>query len=146
MNNLNFLKDKAICLGWIMGLLIIISVLWIATQPAQANYLLRSINNVFIAAGDSRRLVSYTPKTGGKAQLMGYWFSMNSADRMFVFAGFQDGILVPIGAVVSANGKVSDIVPLSAHAVQVFDAFPASIMRMYINRIETAAKNEVMDK
>ncbi|MDR0501848.1 MAG: hypothetical protein LBH16_00855 [Treponema sp.] len=139
MKNMNILKDKAIFLGWIMGLLIIISLVWILTQPAQANYLLRSVNNILLTAGDSRRLVSYTPKPGGKAQLMGYWYLMNNAERMFVFACFQDGILVPVGAVVSDNGKVSEIIPLSSHAVQVFDFIPQSILQMYVTRIESAS-------
>jgi hypothetical protein len=140
MNNIDGLKDKAILLAWIAGLLILICVLWILTQPVQAKYLLRTVNSVFITAGDSRRVASHISRSGGKAGLLGYWYSMyNSADQMFVFTFFQDGIFVPLGAVVSSDGSVNDIIPLSAHAVKVFDNLPQNILQMYVTRIESAA-------
>jgi hypothetical protein len=63
----------------------------------------------------------------------------NDTDKMFVFTVFQDGILIPLGAIVSSNGTVNEILPLSAHAVQVFDNFPKSVLQTYIDRIEDAA-------
>jgi len=131
------LKDKAILIGWIAGLLLLISVIWILTQPVQAGYLLRTVNNVLINNNDSRRLSSFIHKKSVKADLLGYWYSIyNSTDQLFVFTVFQDGILIPLGAVVSANGTVQEIIPLSAHAVQVSNALPDSVMKMYISRIE----------
>jgi len=134
------LKDKAILCGWVAGLLIIIASLWIFTQPLQANTLLRTVNNVFISAGDSRRILRYEGGSMENSSLLGYWYSMyNSTDKLFVFTVFQDGIMVPLGAIVSANGTVEEILPLSAHAAQTFDNMPFSILRMYITRIEAAA-------
>jgi hypothetical protein len=148
MNNIQDIKNKAVLLGWILGLLIIITVLWTLTQPLQAHYLLRTVNGAFIDSGDSRRITAYIPhnaqKGGGKAGPIGYWYSMyNSDNRMFVFAFFRDGILVPLGAVVSANGSVSEIVPLSAHAVKIMDRLPQSILQMYASRIESVASEYV---
>jgi len=138
-NSFDF-KDKAVFLGWITGLLVLIALLWILTQPLQAYNLLRTVNNVFITAGDSRRITRQEGHIAGKTGLLGYWYSMyNSTDKMFVFAVFQDGILVPLGAIVSDNGRVSEIIPLSAHAVQTFDALPESILKIYVTRIEAAA-------
>jgi len=135
--NTHELKDKAILLGWIAGLLLFISLLWIFTQPVQINYLLRTVNNVFINKDDPRRISAYLPQKTGKAELLGYWYSMqNSEKRMFVFGVFQDGSLLPVAAVVSANGEVEELIPLSVHAVQVFDNLPESIKQMYIARIE----------
>ena len=134
------LKDKAILSCWIAGLLILISVLWIATTPLQANYLLRAVNNVFINNNDSRRVSSYLPVKNRKTDLLGYWYTMqNSANKMFVFTVFQNGILIPLGAEITANGSVDEIIPLSTHAIQVFSDLPESILQMYINRIEEAA-------
>jgi len=131
------MRDKAILFGWIAGLLLLISLLWIFTTPLQAHYLLRTVNNVLINNNDTRRLLEYLPNRQGKADLLGYWFSLNnSADKMFVFSVFQDGILVPLGAVVSSSGFVKEVMPLSAHAVQIFDVMPESILQMYVNRIE----------
>jgi len=140
MNNIDDLKDKAILFGWIAGLLIIIASLWIFTQSLQANTLLRTVNNAFISAGDSRRILRYEGRGRENLNLLGYWYSMyNSMDKFFVFTVFQDGIMVPLGAVVSDNGTVNEIIPLSAHAVQTFDNMPLSILQMYVTRIEAGA-------
>ena len=135
----NTLKDKAVLLSWIAGLLLLISLLWILTTPLQTRNLLRTVNNVLISNNDSRRLISHLNVKSSKAGLLGYWFMMlNSSDKMFIFTVFQDGILIPLGAVVSDNGKVNDVVPLSAHAVQIFSKLPDSILQIYIQRIETS--------
>ena len=131
------MKDKAVLFAWIAGLLLLISALWIFTQPLQTNYLLRTINNVLISNNDSRRLSAYMQKRAQEPGLFGYWYLMlNSTDQMFVFTVFQNGILIPLGAVVSANGTVEEIIPLSAHARQTFDELPESILQMYVSRIE----------
>jgi hypothetical protein len=140
MNSIPDLKDKVLTFGWIAGLLIIIALIWILTQPVQANYLLRTVNSALIADGYEHRVVSAIPAVAGKPGILGYWYAMyNSPDRMFVFAVFKDGILVPLGARVANNGKVEEIIPLSAHAVQMLDNLPKSIIQMYITRIEIAA-------
>jgi len=134
------LKDKVLLFAWIAGLLLLISLIWIFTQGLQARYLLRTVNNVFISNSDPRRLQEVYRQKHGKADVLGYWYSMhNSTDKMFVFGAFKDGVLIPLGAIVSANGTVNEVIPLSAHAVQVFDDLPKSILQMYINRIEFAA-------
>jgi hypothetical protein len=136
-NQKNDLKNRAILLGWIMGLLLLISLLIIFTVPVQTYYLLRNINNVFISSNDARRLAAHIQQKPGKAEPFGYWFSMlNSENRMFVFSFFKDGILIPLGAVVSADGAVEEVIPLSAHAVQTFEALPESLVQMYVRRIE----------
>jgi len=136
-NQKNDLKDKAILLGWIMGLLLLISLLIIFTVPVQTYYLLRNINNVFINNNDTRRLTAHIKQKPGKAEPFGYWFSMlNSEKRMFVFSFFKDGILIPLGAVVSNDGAVEEVIPLSAHAVQAFESLPESLIQMYVRRIE----------
>jgi hypothetical protein len=140
MRNLESLKNRAISFGWIIGLLFFLSLLWILTQPVQKHYLLRTINNVLIANGDSRRVMDYKGVKDGKTGLLGYWFLMyDSPGSMFVFAAFQDGILIPLGAVVSADGAVEDIIPLSDHAAQITDKLPASVLQVYVTRIEAAA-------
>jgi len=131
------LKDKAVLFGWVTGLLLLISTLMILSGPIQAYYLLRNVNSVFINNNDARRLAAHVPQKHGKADPFGYWFSMlDSEDMMFVFSVFKDGILIPLGAVVSADGSVDEVIPLSAHAVQSFDALPESVLQMYVRRIE----------
>ena len=135
---INELKDKAVLFAWVAGLLLLISILMIFTAPLQSHYIMRSVNNVFINNNDTRRLTASIQKKSDKANLLGYWYSMfNTSDNMFVFAVFQDGILVPLGAIVSTEEKVIEILPLSAHAAQVFDSLPKSILQMYVTRIES---------
>jgi hypothetical protein len=141
MNNIYDLKDKAILLGWIFGLLIITSVIWIVSQPAHAFNLLRTVNSVFINNGDSRRISKYIPVKQGITHPLGYLYSMyNSSKYFFVFTVFRDGILVPLGAVISDNGRVEEIIPLGAHATQIFNNIPESILQIHIRRIETTLK------
>ena len=61
MNNAAKFKDKSVLTAWVMGLLIIISVLWIFTQPLQSYYLMRSVNNIFSNNNDERRLSASIP-------------------------------------------------------------------------------------
>jgi len=137
-NPKNILKDRAVLLGWIAGLLLLLSLLVVLTVPVQANYLLRSVNSVLINSSDSRRLYEHIQQKQGRAEPFGYWFSMiNSDDRMFVFSVFKDGILIPLGAVVSTNGVVEEIIPLSAHAEQIFVSLPDNIIQLYVRRIQT---------
>ncbi len=133
------MKDKAIFLGWIVGLFLLTSVLWISIQSVHAFNILRAVNNIFMNNGDSRRISKYLHVKAGKAEALGYWYSMNTADKMFVFTYLKDGILVPLGAIVSPDGIVTDILPLSAHAIQIFDSLPKSILQMYVGRIEEAS-------
>ena len=140
MKNKNEIKDKAILFGWITGLLIVISMIWIFTQPLQTRYLQRSVNSVFMNNNDSRRALDHLPVKSGQAGLMGFWYKMqNTEDLIFVFTIFNDGILVPFGAIVSVNGNVEEIIPLSAHAVQVYEKIPQSIIQIYIKQIEKTA-------
>jgi len=135
------MKDKAILFGWIVGLLLLISVIWVLIQPVQAFYLLRAVNNVFMYNDDVRRVSQFIHTKAGKTEALGYWYSMyNSNDKMFIFTAFQDGILIPLGAIVSPNGTVSEILPLSAHAEQIFNKLPKSIIQIYSGRIENAAR------
>jgi len=139
-NTNNDVKDKAILTCWIAGLLILVSIIWIFTQNIQAFYLLRTVNNVLINNNDTRRVYTFIPGKAAKEGLLGYWYTMNNpANEMFVFTVFQNGILVPLGAVVSSYGDVEEIIPLSAHAEQIFDDLPKGLLQMYIDKIEITA-------
>jgi len=139
------IKDKAVLAAWITGIILLISVLWILTQGVQASYLMRSVNKIFINNDDERRVAAPIQQKSDNSQLkqragmIGYWYSMiNTTDKLFVFTVFNDGILVPLGAVVSAEGKVNEVMPLSAHAVYIFDTLPEVIIQMYTNKIEAS--------
>jgi hypothetical protein len=138
MNINHDLKDKVILAGWVMGIIILISIIWVPSQTMQANFLMRTINNVLANNSDSRRVSEFIQKKPVRPGLLGYWYSINnSANQMFVFTVFQDGILVPLGAIVSSDGSVDEIVPLSSHAVQIFNNIPQRVLQIYISKIES---------
>jgi hypothetical protein len=134
------LKDKAVLLGWIGGLLLAGLLLWGLTQPLQARYLLRAVNRVLVSRQDSRRLSAPLGRHPVSANPMGIWYSMIDSDSvMCVFAVMRDGILVACGAQVSGEGRVEELLPLSGHAKQVIDQLPRAVTALYIRRIEKAA-------
>ena len=136
MTKTSVVRDKIILTCWILGLLFAITLVWILFQPLQTMYLQRTVNSVLVSSGDSRRLES-ADRTMSQAEVMGYWYTIrNSADKVFVFSFFRDGISIPLGVIVSDNGTVNEIIPLSYHAVQVFDTLSPSVLQVYINRIE----------
>jgi hypothetical protein len=143
MINFSAYKNKVISFSWIAGLLILISLIWIMTQPLMARYLLRTVNRTLINTGQPHRAVSSLAQSRENASLLGFWYSMaNTQERLFVSAIMRDGILVPIGVIVSPEGDVKEMIPLSAHAAQVMDELPLNIQRMYAARIEASAKND----
>jgi hypothetical protein len=135
--NLNInIKNKALTLGWVLGIILVSGLFWRLTQGLQSYYLLRAVNTVFISMDDPRRVSSSLPQNGGHG-LYGYWYSMYWSDeKMFVFSVIHDGISIPLGAIVNSNNKVKEVIPLSANAIQYFEKLPASVIQMYITRIE----------
>ena len=134
------LKDRALLVGWIAGLIIIGALMWTLTRPLLSTYLLRTVNQSLIAQGESRRITSPLPRPPLKAAPLGIWYALdNSSDVMFVFAIMHDGIMIPCGAQVTPQGRVTEIIPLSAHARRVFNRLPGGAIRIYTRRIEDVA-------
>jgi hypothetical protein len=134
------IKDKAVFLGWIAGLLLAGSLLWGLTQSLQARYLLRAVNRVLISLEDSRRLLAPQGRRFISSNPLGVWYSMLDSDTlMFVFAIVWDGILVPCGAQVSPEGNVEELLPLGGHATRILGRLPHGVIQPYVRRIEAAA-------
>lgn len=141
------LKDKALFFGWIGGLVLIGAVAWTLSRPVLFLYLGRSVNQTMVSSGESLRLSAEQPLPPVKQSPLGVWYSIeNSNDLFFVFPVFQDGILCLCGARLSPENTVSEIIPVSAHASQVFNRLPPGILKIYVRRIENSAaqrrKNE----
>jgi hypothetical protein len=133
------IKDRAVFVGWIGGLVLIGGIIWFLTQPVWTSFLMRSVNRVLSLEGDQRRLNArlLIPRPSGSVGPLGSWYTMvNSKDTFFVFTIMRDGVLVLCGAQVSPEGIVTAIVPLSDHAKQVLPDIPQGIIQTYIRRIE----------
>ena len=139
-NFIPVLKNRVIFLGWIAGLVLAASLLWSFSFSFRLTCLMRVTNKILISMNDERRLsipLHYAAK--GPVSL-GCWYSLAESDSsFFVFTVMREGILVPCGAEISAEGKVTEIIPLGSHARQVMDRIPRTLMQIYVHRIESAA-------
>ncbi|MCL2762033.1 MAG: hypothetical protein FWD36_02345 [Treponema sp.] len=132
------LKDRAVFLGWVAGLVLLASLLWSFSFPARAAGLMRVTNKALVAMDDERRL-SAPLLHRSTGQILGCWYSVHESDSLFfVFTIMREGILVPCGAEVSGKGEVVDIIPLGNHAKQALDRIPQNLIQIYVRRIETA--------
>jgi hypothetical protein len=138
--NIPALRDKAIFIGWIAGLIIAGSLLWSLTRPLQTRYLLRAVNRALIAREDARRLIAPEGRRPISTNPIGVWYTMLDSDfGMFVFAIMWDGALIPCGAELSPDGRITDFIPLSGSSEQLLDHIPWSVIEVYLRRIEAAA-------
>ena len=133
------LKDRGILFGWIAGLLLAAALLWSLSYHFRAACLMRSVNRSLIDMQDDRRLVTPLRRPLAGQFPLGCWYTVDGTDSLFfVFTIMRDGILVPCGAEISAEGKVKDIVPVGSHARQVLDRIPRGVIHIYTRRIESA--------
>ncbi|MDR2110615.1 MAG: hypothetical protein LBP32_04840 [Spirochaetaceae bacterium] len=129
-------KNAGILAGWIGGILIAGGLAWFLTQPLRVNFLMRAVNQVFLRAGEAHRLSAAIPPENHERPF-GSWYALeNSPDRAVVFSVMIDGVLASFAAIVSPEGTVDSVIPLSGHAVQIMDRLPGSTLRPYIRRVE----------
>ena len=144
MTNLTVvLKDRAIFVGWVAGLVLIASLLWSLSFPFRAFCLMRSTNKIFITMDDSRRLTASIPPSAAGTVSLGCWYrlsgSASNGSLFYVFALAQGGVLVPCGVEISEKGEALDIIPLGNHARQIMSRIPHGLIQRYVRRIESAA-------
>jgi hypothetical protein len=138
--NMPRIRDDAIFIGWIAGLLVAASLIWSLTRPLQTRYLMRAVNRALTAREDTRRLAAPVDRYAVSTNPIGVWYTMlNSDSGIFVFTIMRDGALVPCLAELSPEGRIRELIPLSGSSEQVLDHIPRSIVDVYIRRIEAAA-------
>jgi hypothetical protein len=138
-------REGAIFLGWICGLIFLGGLIWFLTRPALSRFLMPPVNQVLAQCEEPLRLEAPLSlfRLPGASTPLGRWYSLEkSGDLLFIFALMRDGPLALCGARVSPEGKVEEILPLSAHAEQVLSTLPQGILLTYIHRIETAFPGE----
>ena len=146
------LKEAALLLGWIAGLILIAGLCWFLTQSFRSHILQNAVNRELEQSGDSRRLGE--PVSPGAQGLgfsgMGSWFTMVSAPdnansdgvpagtKAFIFVFIGEGTFFPCAAVVSPAGKVQEFIPLNSHGVRMIKRVSPGILGIYTRRIEGA--------
>ena len=134
------MKDRAILVGWIVGLILIAALIWSLTFSFRSVGLMRSTNRILSAQNDTRRLSAPLSRQFAAPVPLGIWYSLADSDSLlFVFVIMRDGILVPFGAVLSSQGEVTELIPLGSHAHKVMGSLPQGLIQVYVRRIETAA-------
>lgn len=131
------LKDLGIFAGWLMGIFLLGGLLWYGTQQARANMMIRSVNMVLEALDDPRRLRS--PLSFRSTQEQGSRFSLVGTNgRAVVFSIITEGTFVPFVAMISPEGKVEELVPLTGNPGYVLDRLTPGTITIHTRRIEAA--------
>jgi hypothetical protein len=141
------MKDRLLLLAWIAGLSILGAFIWILCHPILSEYFLRQVNQSISVSNAGLRLTPDRSSVLLKYPPFGLWYSIeNSQDSFFVFTVFNDGILGVFGARVNPENSITDIIPVSAHARQIFNRLSSGVIKVHARRIEDAAahrrKNE----
>ena len=146
------LKDKGILVGWIAGLVLIASLVWSLSFPFRAMRLMHSTNRVLALMGDARVLSAPLPRQPAGAVPLGCWYILDESSGVeagplfFVFVIMRNGILVPFGAQIGAEGIVTEIIPLASHARKVMDRIPQGLFQLYTRRIESVVAREMRER
>ncbi|MDR2630833.1 MAG: hypothetical protein LBC60_07925 [Spirochaetaceae bacterium] len=135
--NISNFKEVGILGGWLLGIFLLGGLLWYGTQGARATVMIRAVNMVLEAREDPRRLQA--PLFPRLIPEQGNWFSLVDArGRAVVFSVITDGTLVSFAAMLSPEGKVEDLVPLTGNSLRMADRLSPETMRVYVRRIEAA--------
>jgi hypothetical protein len=126
---------------WIGGLILTGILLWGLTGSLRSQIVAASANKVLERSGISHRLDKATGALGkpGRAMQMGSWFTLrNAGGRAVVFPLMTGPNAAAAMALLSPEGKVESLVPLSTGAIQLFERLPAGVVQLYIRRAEEA--------
>jgi len=137
------LRNAAIFVGWIAGLILIAGLTWFLTEPARNRFLLKAVNQVLEQYGDSRRLeLPVSPGTlKAGVSKMGSWYTMTElpeGSRAFIFTFIGDGSFFPCAALVAPGGKVEEFLPLNSQGQRMMKRISPEILKLYAWRIEGA--------
>ena len=128
--------------AWIGAVLIIGGSLWFFTHNYRTRILMETMNTILM----ENHSISVEALPGlystPASVLGGQWFKVNdSSDSILLFTIFRYGITASYAALIDSNGRVKDIIPLSANARQLSKGLPMPIYNFYVERIEQSVKN-----
>jgi hypothetical protein len=133
------LRDLGILLGWIAALILAGGLFWALTQPLRAGMLMRSANRVLAFTQEPYRLESAISPWGvsGRASQLGVWYTLiNTGGRGVIFPLILRGSSLSFLAILSPEGSVEALIPLSGNSVKALGELSPDVRGMYIRRIE----------
>ncbi|MDR2785253.1 MAG: hypothetical protein LBB83_04985 [Treponema sp.] len=134
-------KHWGLFAAWIGGLVLTGILLWGLTGSLRSQIILTSVNKVLDRSGMPYRLEKTIGALGkpGRAMQLGSWFTLRDTGGLaVVFPLIAGPNTAAAMALLSREGKVESLVPLSTNAVQLFERLPAAVVQLYIRRAEEA--------
>jgi hypothetical protein len=134
-------KEWGLFAAWIGGLVLAGILLWGLTGSLRSQIVLTSANKVLDRSGIPYRLDRAIGALGkpGRAMQLGSWFTLrNTGGLAVVFPLMAGPNTAAAMALLSPEGKVESLVPLSTGAAQLFERLPAGTVQLYIRRAEEA--------
>jgi hypothetical protein len=140
------MRDRAIFIGWIGGLLLLGGLLWFFTQPSRLMITGESVNRILSSRDYPRRLGSPLPRgqIDRRSVPLGTWYALENlpdrtpAGRALIFSMVAEGAQAPCMAVVSPDGRVEELIPLNDHGERMLKFLSGETMGIYIRRIENS--------
>jgi len=157
----DILKDSALLLGWIVGLILLAGLFWFLTYPVRSLILRDAVNRVFEQNGDSRHLDEpvYPGLLKTNFSGMSAWFTVvdyhdyegpnlvtspfSKGTTAFIFAFIGEGSFFPCAAIVTARGEVEEFIPLNSHGERMIKRVSPGIIELYTRRIERIEGSEL---
>jgi hypothetical protein len=119
-------------------LILAAGLLWFFTRPVRSAILVQSVNKVLDQSGIPLRLEEPLSRWGksGRAAQLGQWFTVSEDEsRAVVFSLMDRGVPAAVLAVVSPNGEVDTLIPLSGNAVRLLPQLSPETLGLYIRRV-----------
>ena len=123
--------------AWIGAVLIIGGSLWFFTNNYRTRLLMETINAI-LRENNGITVEALPGLYNTPASVLGgQWFKVsNSSDNIFVFTILRYGITASYAALIDLDGRVKNIIPLSANARQLNEGLPLPVYDFYVDRIE----------
>jgi hypothetical protein len=127
--------------AWIGGLVLTGILLWGLTGSLRSQVMATAVNKVLDSSGIPYRLDKAAGAWGkpGRAMQLGSWFTLgNNGGRAVVFSLITGPNAAAAMALLSREGKVESLIPLSTSALQLFERLPDETLQLYVRRAEEA--------
>ena len=139
-------KETAIFMAWIFALIIVAGTLWALTQPFKVRSLGNAVNRVLEQSGDPRRLDEFSANGAFGFFGTGVWFTLTGTQTeevaasqgtsVVIFSFIGEGTFFPCAAVVNAEGRVVEFIPLNNHGKRIISRLSPEILEIHARRIE----------
>ena len=130
-----------IILGWAAGLIILAGLCWYFAQPVKNRYLVNSVNQILEQSGDRRRVSESIPGENSRTSGLGRWYNFSDGTKVFIFTFIGEGTFFPCAAVMMADGRVEEFIPLGRHSARMLQRVSPEILNIYAQRIHSQRIN-----